>query len=198
MWLFTTIGFFSVVQKTTDPFLTVRARVAGDLSQLRSKYMPELSSTVAGGGTDYPYRATISHEGFAHGLAQIAKEIDYPNFKNEIDRVMGREREHIYSQVWKVLMKLESDQVPQSASSIEKGDPWKRLAYGGIVINKQSKVLLREPQDHFGGYVWTFPKGTCHAGETPGEAVVREVEEEQVLLGTSSSRSPGPLSLRPR
>jgi hypothetical protein len=56
MWLFTTIGFFSVVQKKrSDKFLTVRARVASDLDNLRRHYMQNLSPTITGGGTDYPY-----------------------------------------------------------------------------------------------------------------------------------------------
>jgi hypothetical protein len=31
MWIFTTIGFFSIVQKPRTDFLTVRARVTTDL-----------------------------------------------------------------------------------------------------------------------------------------------------------------------
>ena len=43
MWLFTTIGFFSVVEKPIDdehgttPMLAVRSRVPGDLEALRGK-----------------------------------------------------------------------------------------------------------------------------------------------------------------
>jgi hypothetical protein len=40
MWIFTTIGFFSIVQKPRTDFLTVRARVASDLDDLRKKFMP--------------------------------------------------------------------------------------------------------------------------------------------------------------
>jgi 8-oxo-dGTP pyrophosphatase MutT (NUDIX family) len=191
MWLFTTVGFFSIVQKTSDPLLTVRARVADDLSQLRDRYMPGLSPTIIGGGADYPFRATISRDDFARGLAQVVQDIDYASFRDEIERVTGRARGPIYTQVWKVLMKLENDPASQSAGPVEKGTLWKRLAYGGIVINHQSRVLLREPQDHFGGYVWTFPKGSCHAGETPGEAVVREVEEETGIIGRIERQLPG-------
>jgi hypothetical protein len=35
MCIFTTIGFFSIVQKPRTDFLTVRARVASDLDDLR-------------------------------------------------------------------------------------------------------------------------------------------------------------------
>lgn len=51
-------------------------------------------------------------------------------------------------------------------------------AYGGVVIDDEGRVLLREPSKHYGGYVWTFPKGGADPGETPEDAAVREVREE--------------------
>ena len=109
MWLFTTIGFFSIVQKRGNSFLTVRARVASDLDRLREKYMSELSETIKGQGTDYPYRAAINHEDFARGIMKLSKEIHYSNFKNEIYKKMGYEREKVYSEVWSTLRELEKE-----------------------------------------------------------------------------------------
>jgi len=72
-------------------------------------------------------------------------------------------------------------------------------AYGGVLINDQGEVLLREPAGHFGGYVWTFAKGRPEPGETPEETALREVLEEtgqearivglipEVFPGTTSS-----------
>ena len=58
----------------------------------------------------------------------------------------------------------------------------KEKAYGGVVINDQGEILLREPRNHFDGYVWTFPKGRPEKeqrpGETPEETAFREVLEE--------------------
>ena len=107
MWLFTTIGFFSVVQKDNQTDLTVRTRVAGDLERLREKYMPELSATLRNAGTDYPYRATISHADFAAGMERIASDIHYSNFKATVGKEMGRNRAHIYAKVWSLLAQLE-------------------------------------------------------------------------------------------
>jgi len=107
MWIFTTVGFFSVVQKPNETFLTVRARVAADLDRLREKYMPELSETTSRGGTDYPCRATIGHEDFARGVTKLARDIHYSNFKNEDQSKMGNKREQVYSKVWSVLKQLE-------------------------------------------------------------------------------------------
>lgn len=52
------------------------------------------------------------------------------------------------------------------------------MAYGGVVLDADGRVLLREPSRHYGGYVWTFPKGGADPGETPEEAALREVREE--------------------
>jgi len=109
MWVFSVVGFFSVVQKPGDSFLTVRARVASDLDRLREKYMPELSETNKGQGTDYPCRATISHEDFAKGMEKIIKSIHYGNFKTEVEAKMGSKRETIYHEVWHSLLKLEKE-----------------------------------------------------------------------------------------
>jgi 8-oxo-dGTP diphosphatase len=88
-------------------------------------------------------------------------------------------------------------------------------AYGGVLINNEGEVLLREPAGHFGGYVWTFAKGRPEPGETPEETALREVLEEtgqearivapipEVFAGTTSSTvfflmepvgAPGPFS----
>lgn len=109
MWIFTSFGFFSVVQKRGMSVLTVRARVASDLDRLREAVMPELSATVRGAGTDYPYRATIDHSAFAAGMARIAGDIHYDNFKSEVSRKMGHMRAHAYHKVWAALVELEED-----------------------------------------------------------------------------------------
>ena len=107
MWIFTTSGFFSVVQKPGTDFLTVRARAMGDLDRLREQYLPTLTETVAGAGTDYPYRATISHGDLAGGMAQILSDLTYSNFKNAVADVQGYERARTYGRVWSDLLDLE-------------------------------------------------------------------------------------------
>ena len=92
MWLFTTIGFFSVVRKDGEQHLTVRARSSADLDRLRTTFMPELSATTSKKGTDYPFRATINQQAFAKGMASIGESIDYHNFKDEGAVKMGKKR----------------------------------------------------------------------------------------------------------
>jgi 8-oxo-dGTP diphosphatase len=64
-------------------------------------------------------------------------------------------------------------------------------SYGGVVIREDGRVLLREPTKHFGGYVWTLPKGGADPGESPEEAAVREVREETGVIAKVVGRVPG-------
>lgn len=53
-----------------------------------------------------------------------------------------------------------------------------KRAAGVVAVDERGMVWLIEPKDHFGGYAWTFPKGTVDAGETLGQAAEREAMEE--------------------
>lgn len=109
MWLFTTIGFFSVVRKDGEQHLTVRARSSPDLDRLRTNFMPGLSATISKAGTDYPFRATINQQAFAKGMALIGESIDYHNFKDEVAAKMGKKRAGTYSKVWSVLREIQHE-----------------------------------------------------------------------------------------
>ena len=182
MWLLTPIGFFSAVRKTGDSHLTLRARVHGDLEALRARYVPQLSPTLAGGGTDYPYRATCTHAQWASALAQMAQDIDYDNFKTEVAHRQGYDRAHVYSKVWSALTQLESLPQPVIApppkSTPERHPSGLKRSYGGVIVRADGKVLLREVKNHFDREGWTFSKGNIEPGETSEQAAVRETLEE--------------------
>jgi len=181
MWLFTNIGFFSIVQKPGTDYLTVRARIRNDLDVLRESYLPELKPTQARGGTDYPWRATASHADFAAAVGKIALDIDYGNFKNEIAARQGKARASRYGKVWQALYDMPEEASPNTNSALSWGDaipPGKKVAYGGVVFDPSGKILLREPKNHFDGYVWTFAKGHPDLGEKPEQTALREVLEE--------------------
>jgi 8-oxo-dGTP pyrophosphatase MutT (NUDIX family) len=174
MWLFTPIGFFSIVQKPLSNSLTIRARVRDDLETLRATYLPDLSETVENAGTDYPYRATATHAAFSDALSRIAKNINYANFKDEVARRSGTRRAHIYGRVWECMLDLEG----AGTAKTTRTPGAKALSFGGVVINGAEEVLLVEPKNHYDGYVWTFPKGRSRVGERPEETAKREVREE--------------------
>src|SRR4051812_20139637 len=106
MWILTPDGFYSIVQKVGEEDMCVRARDAGDLDRLRSRYLPALTETLETQGGDYRYRAWVSRDALAEGLAAIARELDYSNFKNEVGR-RDPERAHIYGEVWGVLGEIQ-------------------------------------------------------------------------------------------
>ncbi len=64
-------------------------------------------------------------------------------------------------------------------------------SYGGVVINQDGQVLLREPDGHYGGYVWTFAKGEPSPGETIEQTALREVFEETGVKGQIVAKIPG-------
>lgn len=194
MWLMTNIGFFSAVQKPGTEFLTVRARVKNDLDVLRAKYLPDLSATVGHVGTDYPWRATVSHASFAAAIAKLVTDIGYSNFKNEVAARQGKGRAKRYQKVWEALYDLPEEIQPEQVAQL----PWsdkipagKKVAYGGVIFDAEGMVLLREPKNHFDGYVWTFPKGRPDPGETPQTAALREVKEETGTDATIVAALPG-------
>lgn len=67
----------------------------------------------------------------------------------------------------------------------------KGASFGGVLIDAEGRVLLREPSGHYGGYVWTFAKGGADPDETPEEAALREVLEETGVVGEIICRLPG-------
>lgn len=102
MWLYTTLGFYSVVaHRDLKDTLLVRARVRGDLEKLR-EVMPELGVLQETPDADYAYRATITRQAFALGMTELVKYLDYPNFKNAVMERQGLARERAYEDVWRV------------------------------------------------------------------------------------------------
>ncbi|MEZ3184871.1 NUDIX domain-containing protein [Pseudomonas sp. LM13] len=81
------------------------------------------------------------------------------------------------------------------------GLPWqqsastgKAVAYGGVVIDPNGYLLMREVKNHFDGYVWTFAKGRQDKGESPRQTALREVREEMGIDATILSAIPGEFS----
>jgi len=106
MWLITNFGFFSAVQKPGDDQLTLRARSREDLEALHEKYLPHLGEIIQGAGTDYQYRARVSHEDFAEALQKIAMDINYSNFKNSVAKNQGHKRAGIYHDLWETVWRI--------------------------------------------------------------------------------------------
>lgn len=110
MWLITNFGFFSVVQKTGEEKLTLRARALADLENLKARYLTELGEIIRGGGTDYQYRVKVSREEFGEAAKKIAMDIDYSNFKNSVAKKQGHKRAGIYHDLWSLLWHISEEE----------------------------------------------------------------------------------------
>lgn len=49
---------------------------------------------------------------------------------------------------------------------------------GTVLVDHSGRILLRKPAGEYGGYSWTFAKGTVDPGETAEVAAIRETYEE--------------------
>jgi 8-oxo-dGTP pyrophosphatase MutT (NUDIX family) len=185
MWIITPLGFFSIVQKPGDVAagtLTVRARVRSDLEALQAAVLPGLGTITESKSTDYRFRATAPRELVEAAMAKLVAQLDYSNFKNQVAKVQGTKRAHLYHGVWDVLHRMQGDasyeMQPKQAPKVAAFSVPKAGAYGGVLFDEHGRTLLREPANHFGGYVWTFAKGKPEAGESPEQTALREVLEE--------------------
>ena len=93
MWVYLSDGFISIVahHEMTDCLL-VRARRPEILSRLFPAHEIDDHS-----GGDYKYRVFVNREDVAKVLSQLAKEIDYSNFKSSVS---DPETGDLYHQVW--------------------------------------------------------------------------------------------------
>ncbi|MBV5322791.1 MAG: NUDIX domain-containing protein [Ilumatobacteraceae bacterium] len=185
MWLFTRYGFFSVVQKEDSDVLTIRAQVKSDLDRLRRYVLPTLAQATSHGGTNYPWRATAGKADFGEAAKRMAEDISYAGFTDEVALGLGKNRAQRIGKVWTPLADMPDD-LPEE-DSIGPLDrlplDWnfkttQKVAYGGVLIGTDGRLLLREVANHYDGYVWTFPKGRPDPGEAPRQTALREVDEE--------------------
>ena len=57
--------------------------------------------------SDYRFRVFVDREDWVQAAAELAREIDYDNFKNAVADRQGPARASIYSKVWSALGRLQ-------------------------------------------------------------------------------------------
>lgn len=120
MWIFTTLGFFSVVaDRRTPDMLVVRGRDRADLERLALE-VPALKDNAARTvvetpRADYPFRIALNRDDFTSWLTLHAEEIEYDNFKGAVARSDAR-RATLYHEVWDVMRKLDPREAPRRRS----------------------------------------------------------------------------------
>jgi hypothetical protein len=115
MWIFTTLGFFSVVRDRKSGSMPdseqmlVRSRDRRHLENLRAKF--NLTCPIRDNeGTDYAYRMSLPKDQWAEILAELASEQEYTNFKNEAANhrhETGDEYVRALHDVWSVMLELQ-------------------------------------------------------------------------------------------
>lgn len=106
MWVLTTQGFYSAVARRDEPdTVIVRARTREDIEAL-SRQIPGIEP-FEDPAADYRHRAVVSRAEWVAAVAQLASDIDYDNFKDEVAERQGSRRASLYGQVWGVLRRLQ-------------------------------------------------------------------------------------------
>ena len=107
MWVFSALGFYSVVAHHEHPdAMLVRTRARADLEALRDRMLPDIE-IVETPERDYRYRAIVDRDEWAFAVCRMAEEIDYPNFKDAVAARQGRSRAARYAEVWSVMYELQ-------------------------------------------------------------------------------------------
>jgi hypothetical protein len=124
MWVFTKDGFFSVVQKPAQKktdMITIRARARKDLITFLKKSGLPADQLILGGGSDYEYRVEVSKSIWARYLTNEIDNLDYSNFKHEVEAV-DSERAKIYLRVWGDILAVAAKRLHLKQKSNEQFD----------------------------------------------------------------------------
>jgi 8-oxo-dGTP pyrophosphatase MutT (NUDIX family) len=89
--------------------LTIRARVQSDLLALREQYLPGLSQISESKTNDYRFRGVAPRSEVMAAMARLVEDLNYGNFKDQVAKVQGKARAHLYHDVWSVLYKLQAE-----------------------------------------------------------------------------------------
>ena len=106
MWLFTTSGFISIVEKDAN-HLAVRARDSLSLSSLAQSYDVEIRRTPT---ADYPYRIFITKDHFKNWLSNQPGQIQYKNFKSQVSVTRGKKFFDALLKVWSAMYLVEDNE----------------------------------------------------------------------------------------
>jgi hypothetical protein len=112
MWLFTKLGFFSVVEDRNDRRrVQVRARVREDIEAVAKLVASKASvdaEILETPDADYRFRILITKAAWAKVGKTLTADIDYPNFKGRVlSGMRDRNRSDAYHTVWEAMRELQ-------------------------------------------------------------------------------------------
>lgn len=193
MWLITPVGFFSIVQKSSDiaaDTLTVRARVRSDLEALRAHFLPSLGEIQESKTNDYRFRAVAPRGDVAGAMADMVNNLQYSNFKNQVAKVQSPARAHLYHDVWNVLYRLQTDPAkynaaPKHTNPTEASGP----VFHPRLDENGKRVEIKKPSQPSDLQAWSDPKDTACVtpdGPMPGNINGIPVSHWEQVPGSKS------------
>lgn len=115
MWVFTTKGFFSIVEHKKDPNrLLIRARIRKDIDNIKMLFEAlglRVSDVLESASSDYRYRIFANRIDWASVMTHLITDMGYTNFKNaayETDSSEIRDKRHeAYLDIWAIMHELQ-------------------------------------------------------------------------------------------
>jgi hypothetical protein len=118
MWLFSTIGFFSVViDNQHEGRLLIRARCRQDAFNLFNDYhkeLPSMTKPTSDESRDYRWRLSIDRTDWPRLAARLAESVTYSNFKSAVAKQPGQANKiGALHEVWATMARLQWDERPE-------------------------------------------------------------------------------------
>ena len=115
MGIFTTKGFFSVVEEENDPDqVLIRSRLKKDIQSLKRLFNAlglKTEGIIVNARSDYKYRFMADRMDWILVMTRLMLDLNYRNFKDAVYKVDSREfrdnRHEAYFQVWTTMRKLQ-------------------------------------------------------------------------------------------
>jgi hypothetical protein len=115
MWIFCTIGCFSIVTDSTKRgWLSIRARARADINNLYREHRqacPSMTPPSSDEARDYRYRLSISRKDWIKLVGKLTEEVDYPNFKMAVHERADQANKHAaYAEIWWTMRRIQLDE----------------------------------------------------------------------------------------
>ena len=110
MWIFSTLGFFSIVRKPHAAVpgrpMQIRARRAADLHNLAraASLCGDEAAPIVTPNADYCARLAVSDESLARVMSALTATITYSNFKSAIHAIPDQsDKSSALGEIWEVM-----------------------------------------------------------------------------------------------
>ena len=115
MWIFATIGCFSIVTDSMKPgWLLIRARARADIDNLyqaHSESCPSMTPPSSDEARDYRWRLSISRKDWIKLAGLLASDVTYPNFKMAVhERADQANKKAAYAEIWWTMRRVQTDE----------------------------------------------------------------------------------------